>query len=66
MRMMRDPAHRSDQWAAEVDGEAVADAAGLTRLHDLLRARWPKAQSKRALCSYTDSDAARDVIDAAA
>lgn len=66
MRLMRDPRHRSDQWAAEVDGEAVADAAGLTRLHDLLREGWPKAQSKRTLCQRQDGYSARDEADAAA
>ena len=66
MRMMRDPSHRSDQWSAEVDGVAVADAAGLTRLHDLLRARWPRAQSKRTLCAVQDGYSGRDEADAAA
>jgi len=36
LRLMRDPSHRSDQWAAELDGAVVADAAGLTRLWGLL------------------------------
>ena len=66
MRLMRDPQHRSDQWAAEVDGVAVVDAAGMTRLHDLLRERWPKAQSKRALCQRQDGYSARAEEDAAA
>lgn len=66
MRLMRDPAHRSDQWAAEIDGAAVADAAGLTRLHDLLRAGWPRAQSKRTLCGAQDGYSVRDETDAAA
>ena len=66
MRLMRDPQHRSDQWAAEVDGVAVVDAAGLTRLHDLLRERWPKAQSRRTLCAAQDGYSARDEADAAA
>ena len=66
IRLMRDPAHRSDQWAAEVDGKTVADAAGLTRLHDLLRERWPKAPSKRALCAAQERYTERDEADAAA
>lgn len=49
MRLMRDPGHRSDQWAAEIDGITVSDAGGLMRLHDLLRARWPRAMSLRGL-----------------
>ena len=51
MRLMRAPAHRTDQWAAEIDGAAVADAAGLTRLLDLLRSRLPRAMSLRALAT---------------
>ena len=39
LRLMRDPSHRCDQWAAEVDGVTVADAAGLTRLWALLHPR---------------------------
>ena len=49
MRLMRHPAHRSDQWAAEIDGETVTDAAGLTRLWALLHARWGRAPSRRML-----------------
>lgn len=66
IRLMRDPQHRSDQWAAEIDGDTVADAAGLTRLHDLLRERWPKAPSKRALAGMQEGYSARDEADAAA
>mgnify|MGYP003436434974 FL=1 len=66
MRLMRDPQHRSDQWAAEVDGKTVADAAGLTRLHDLLRACWPKAPSLRALATAPQHWTERDERDAAA
>lgn len=62
IRLMRGQAHRSDQWAAELDGETVADAAGLTRLHDLLRAQWPRAHSLRSLAGmhqgYTEMDEA--------
>ncbi len=64
MRLMRDPQHRSDQWAAEIDGQTVADAAGLTRLHDLLRSKWPKALSLRALASVSHGFSARDLADA--
>ena len=46
---MRDPRHRSDQWAAEVDGEVIADAAGLTELWRLLKSRWPRALSRREI-----------------
>lgn len=49
LRLMRDPSHRSDQWAAEIDGVTLADAAGLTRLWAMLQARWPRAMSRRAL-----------------
>ena len=66
MRLMRDPSHRSDQWAAEIDGEAVSDAAGLTRLLDLLRVQWPKAPSLRMLARLRDGYSGRDEADAAA
>ena len=49
MRLMRDPRHRSDQWAAEIDGQPVADAAGLTALWALLHNRWPRQLSRRAM-----------------
>ena len=49
VRLMRDPRHRSDQWAAEVDGDVVADAAGLTELWLLLKMRWPRALSRREI-----------------
>ncbi len=49
LRLMRDPGHRSDQWAAELDGAVVAEAAGLTRLWGLLRARWPRQMSRRSM-----------------
>lgn len=64
IRLMRDPQHRSDQWAAEIDGETVADAAGLTRLHNLLRERWPKAASKRMLASMQEYWTPQDETDA--
>ena len=66
MRLMRDPAHRSDQWAAEIDGAAVTDAAGLTLLHDLLRAQFARAPSRRTLASMQTQWTARDEADAAA
>ena len=50
-RLMRDPSHRSDQWAAEIDGAVVADAAGLVALCELLRARWPKQMSRRTMAT---------------
>jgi hypothetical protein len=65
IRLMRDPGHRSDQWAAEIDGATAADAAGLTRLHDMLRAQWPKAQSKHALSAVQEHWTERDEMDAA-
>lgn len=49
MRLMRDPAHRSDQWAAEIDGEVVFQAAGLTSLWNALHKRWARAPSRRML-----------------
>jgi hypothetical protein len=51
VRLMRDPRHRCDQWAAEVDGEVVAEAAGLTALWRILSSRFPKALSLRALAT---------------
>ncbi len=51
IRLMRDPRHRSDQWAAEIDGELVADAAGLTALWQILQSRFPRALSKRELAT---------------
>lgn len=65
MRLIRNPHHRSDQFSAEIDGEVVADAAGLTRLHDLLRAGWPKAPSLRSLAGMQEGYSARDDADAA-
>ena len=50
-RLMRGRGHRCDQWAAEADGEVVAQAAGITELHDILRARWHKAPSLRMLAT---------------
>lgn len=50
-QLMRDPQHRSDQWAAEIDGELVASAAGLVRLQVLLRERFARAPSKRTLAT---------------
>lgn len=66
IRLMRDPAHRSDQWAAEIDGATIADAAGLTRLHDLLRAQWPRAHSRRSLAQVQQGYTERDESDAIA
>lgn len=66
IRLMRDPSHRSDQWAAEVDGVTVANAAGLTRLWGLLHPRWGKAPSKRAMATMQEHWTARDELDAAA
>lgn len=51
MRLMRDPQHRSDQWAAEIDGTPVADAAGLTALWALLHKRWPRQMSRRTMAT---------------
>jgi len=65
MRLMRDPHHRSDQWAAEIDGVTVADAAGLVRLLDLLRQQFAPAPSKRHLASLQHGYTARDEADAA-
>lgn len=65
MRLMRDPRHRCDQWAAEIDGRVVADAAGLTALWGLLRKRFPKALSLRAQAtSLPDPEALRGLEDA--
>lgn len=41
--------HHLTQWAAEIDGAPVADAAGLTLLWELLHKRWPKQMSRRTL-----------------
>lgn len=51
VRLMRRPMHRSDQWAAEIDGDVVAEAAGLTALWQILHERWPRALSKRQLAT---------------
>lgn len=51
IRLMRDSRHRSDQWAAEIDGETVAEAAGLTALWQILHKRWPRALSRRELAT---------------
>ena len=65
VRLMRDPRHRSDQWAAEIDGVVVADAAGLTVLFDLLRQRFGRAASKRMLTTMQTGYTERDEEDAA-
>ena len=64
MRMVRDSRHRSDQWAAEIDGVTVADAGGLVALLDLLRHRFGKAPSKRALATVQNGYTERDELDA--
>lgn len=51
VRLVRGPRHRCDQWAAEIDGEVVAKAAGLSALWEILHKRWPKAMSLRALAT---------------
>ena len=51
VRLMRDRQHRSDQWAAEIDGEVVAQAIGLTDLWRLLHKRWPRAMSRRQIAT---------------
>jgi hypothetical protein len=66
MRLARDSKHRSDQWAAEIDGETVADAAGLVVLLNLLRGQFAKAPSKRMLGSMQNGFSARDEEDARA
>lgn len=66
LRLMRDQHHRCDQWAAEVDGVTVADAAGLTRLWALLHPRWAKSPSLRAMATQQERWTARDELDAAA
>jgi hypothetical protein len=53
LRLMRDPKHRNDQWAAETGGEVIAQAAGLTALWGVLHKRWPKAMSRRAIASMS-------------
>ena len=65
MRLMRDPHHRSDQWAAEIGGRTVSDAAGLVRLLDLLRQQFAPAPSKRALATLQQGHTDRDDDDAA-
>jgi hypothetical protein len=64
--MSRDAGHRCDQWAAEIDGEVIAEAAGLTVLVALLRQRFGKAPSKRHLDGIQNGYSARDDADAAA
>ena len=54
VRLMRDPRHRCDQWAAEIDGETVADAAGLTALWAILHKRWPRQLPLRTLATMRD------------
>jgi hypothetical protein len=66
MQMMRLPGHRSDQWAAWIDGELVTDAAGLTLLWAAIKARWPKAPSLQQLATMHEQYSARDEADAAA
>lgn len=63
-RLMRDPSHRSDQWAAEAGGEVVAAAAGLTDLADMLRKRFARAPSKRVLSTMQNGYTPQDEEDA--
>jgi hypothetical protein len=52
--LARLPWHRSDQWAAACDGEAVHEGAGLVLLLELLRKRFGKAPSRRELAGMLD------------
>jgi hypothetical protein len=63
LRLARDRGHRSDQWAAEIDGQVVADAAGLVTLCQLLRAMMPKATSKRTVAGMQWDYTTRDIAD---
>ena len=65
VRLQRDTGHRCDQWAAELDGQVLTQAAGLTRLWNLLRDRWHKAPSVRAICSRQNGYTEQDEINAA-
>jgi hypothetical protein len=64
MALVRLPSHRCYQWCAWIDGELVADAAGLTRLWALLKDRWHGAPSLEALASMRQGYTARDEQDA--
>lgn len=66
MELVRLPAHRSDQWAAWIDGQQVTDAAGLTRLWALLKDKWHRAPSLEMLASIPQGYTARDEAHAAA
>lgn len=47
---------RSDQFAVSIDGEAWATCAGLVALFDELRARLPRAMSRRAIAALQPGD----------
>ena len=66
IRLARDSRHRTDQWAAEIDGVVVADAAGMTALVTLLRGQFARAPSKRQLGCMQNGYTARDEEDARA
>ena len=65
MELVRLPGHRSDQWAAWIEGVQVTDAAGLTRLWALLKNEWHSAPSLAALASMQHGYSAQDEADAA-
>jgi len=66
MDLVRLPGHRSDQWAAWIDGQPVTDAAGLTELWRAVKQRWPRAPSLQALATMQQHYSARDEADAKA
>lgn len=66
MELVRLPGHRSDQWAAWIDGVQVTDAAGLTELWRAVKRRWPRAPSLQSLATMQQGYSARDEADAAA
>jgi hypothetical protein len=65
VQLQREHWHRCDQWAALIDGKVVSAAAGLTLLWALLKSRWGRAPSLRAMATMQQSYTAADEQDAA-
>ena len=65
LHLQREMWHRSDQWAAWIDGALVESGAGLTTLLGLLKHRWGRAPSRRLLAGLQQGYSGRDETDAA-
>lgn len=66
IHLHRLPSHRTDQWAALLDGRMLTDAAGLTVLCTALRHAIGRVPSLRAYAAMQNGYTAKDEADAAA